>query len=106
MYVRRHCSRLETLNHNSFLHIVWTFMGHNYGEWSYGAGYPEYLYVVWKVTRLIWKLPLQNIVIYCKQLIILWLVWHPLHLFSHPSDNAGDQYYFNNYFLNCDLFIY
>ena len=31
--------------------------------------------------------------------------WHPL--FIHPSDNGGDQYYFNHYyFLNCDIFIY
>ena len=28
-------------------------------------------------------------------------------IFIHsPSDNGGDQYYFNNYFFNRDIFIY
>ena len=36
----------------------------------------------------------------------LWLVWHPMYLFTHPSDNGGDQYYFNIFFFNRDMFIY
>ena len=32
-------------------------------------------------------------------ILSLWLVWHPLYLFTHPSDNGGDQYYINIFFL-------
>ena len=40
-------------------------------------------------------------------ILSLWLVWHPLYLFTHPSDNGGDQYYINNFFLIVIyLFIY
>ena len=37
---------------------------------------------------------------------IIMAFWHPLYLFTHPSDNGGDQYYFNNFFFNRDIFIY
>ena len=39
-------------------------------------------------------------------ILLLLLVWHPLFLYTHPSDNGRDQYNFNNIFFNCDIFIY
>ena len=39
-------------------------------------------------------------------ILSLRLTWHPLCLYIHPSDNGGDQCYFNKKIFNCDIFIY
>ena len=38
------------------------------------------------------------IIFSANSILSLWLAWHQLFLCIHPSDNGGDQYYFNHYF--------